>query len=333
MSNVPGTISDLFEPTEMGLPMNLFVVGPFVGPGLGPVIGGFVVQNVGWRWMFRVFIIWTFVLAVAVITLVPETFPAVLLRKKAQRLRKSTGDDKFYAPTEKETISLFEMLRHHSYTPLVLLAREPMLDLLCFYAGFLLLVIYLFFVAYPIVFETVYDFPLEMVGLTFLGVSIAMVLAACLFPLWARLHRSMIAKNGGVSKPEFRLPVMVFGSLFCPVGLFIFAWSAYSHIHWIGPVLGGAIFGFGCFMTFNGIQLYTVEAYRKYAASSTAANVFVRCSMAGAAPLFARQMIEGMTIHWAMSLLGFVALALAPTSVLLYRYGEGIRKKSTFAYS
>jgi MFS family permease len=317
----------------MGLPMNLFVVGPFVGPGLGPVIGGFVVQYANWRWLFRVFIIWTFVMAVAITGLVPETYPAVLLQYKARRLRKTTGDDKYYALMERQERSILTVLKYHSYTPFKLLMYEPMLVLLCFYSGFLLMIIYLFFVAYPYAFQKTYGFPISMVGLTFLGVTAAMIMSASLFPFWNRKHRQMVAANNGVSKPEFRLPIMIFGSLFCPVGLFIFAWTCYPDVHWIGPVLGGAVFGFGCFMTFNGIQLYTVEAYRTYAASSSAANVFIRCGMAGAAPLFGVQMIEAMTIHWAMSLLAFVTLALAPSSVLLYRHGETIRKKSKFAYS
>lgn len=333
MSNVPGTIADLFEPREMGMPMTVFTIGPFVGPGIGPVIGGFIVQHAGWRWMFRVFIIWTFCLAVAILTLVPETYPAILLRNKAKRIRKTTGDDKYFAPIEREERSILSVMRHHMYTPLVLLVNEPMLLLLCFYTGFLLLVIYLFFVAFPLVFRTVYNMQLQFVGLTFLGVTVAMLIAAGLYPIVSSKHRQMVAANGGVPKPEFRLPQMIFGSVFCPIGLFIFAWTAYPDVHWIGPVIGGGVFGFGCYLTYNGIQLYTVETYRKYAASASAANVFVRCAMAGAAPLFGAQMITGMNVHWAMSLLGFVALALAPTSWLFFKYGETIRKKSKFAFA
>jgi multidrug resistance protein len=333
MSNIPGTIADLFEPREMGAPMNIFVIGPFVGPGAGPVIAGFVVQQVGWRWLYRVFIIWTFVLALAIILLVPETYSAVLLRKKAKRLRKSTGDNRYYAPIERAQKSILEVLRHHSYTPIKLLMFEPMLFLLCFYSGFLLLVIYLFFVGYPLVFASIYGFELQYVGLAFLGVTCAMVIAACMFPYFNSLQKKMTARNNGVSKPEFRLPAMMFGSLFCPIGLFVFAWSAYSHVNWMGPIVGGGIFGFGCFFTFNGIQLYTVEAYRKYAASSAASNVFVRCMMAGAGPLFGVQMFEGMGVHWAMTFLALVSLALAPSAFLFYKYGETIRTKSKFAYS
>lgn len=48
-------------------------------------------------------------------------------------------------------------------------------------------------------------------------------------------------------------------------------------------------------------------------------------------PLFATQMFEGMGIQWASTLLGAVALVLAPMPVIFLLYGKKIRAKSTFA--
>ena len=68
-----------------------------------------------------------------------------------------------------------------------------------------------------------------------------------------------------------------------------------------------------------------------FAASAIAANTFLR-SLAGAGfPLFATQMIEGMGVQWAGTLLGCVAIALVPLPVLFYLKGAKIREKSTFA--
>lgn len=71
------------------------------------------------------------------------------------------------------------------------------------------------------------------------------------------------AKNNGVGKPEFRIPVLIVGSLFIPVGLLYvppplprwlavthefyswYGWSADAKIHWIMPIIGTGIFGFG----------------------------------------------------------------------------------------
>lgn len=38
-----------------------------------------------------------------------------------------------------------------------------------------------------------------------------------------------------------------------------------------------------------------------------------------------------MTVKWAATLLGLIALLLAPSPFLFYRYGPAIRARSTFA--
>jgi MFS transporter, DHA1 family, multidrug resistance protein len=57
----------------------------------------------------------------------------------------------------------------------------------------------------------------------------------------------------------------------------------------------------------------------------------IRSLFAAACPLFDRQMFEAMHVNWAMSLLGFVALALSPVPFLFYKYGPRIRGKSKWA--
>lgn len=76
---------------------------------------------------------------------------------------------------------------------------------------------------------------------------------------------------------------------------------------------------------------YLVDAYLMFAASAIAGNTFMR-SLAGAGfPLFARQMFEGMGIQWAATLLGCVAIALAPIPFIFHYYGARIRQKSAYA--
>ena len=66
------------------------------------------------------------------------------------------------------------------------------------------------------------------------------------------------------------------GAFVVPIGLFIIAWTSYSHIHWIAPIIGSAVYGSGTILVFNSIFAYTVEAYRLYAASAMATNSLTR---------------------------------------------------------
>jgi MFS family permease len=43
-----GTVVDMFRPQHLLYPMTVFTGAPFVGPAIGPVIGGFICYNVNW---------------------------------------------------------------------------------------------------------------------------------------------------------------------------------------------------------------------------------------------------------------------------------------------
>lgn len=49
----------------------------------------------------------------------PETYAPVLLKRKAQRLRKSSGDSRYWHPHEKEKIDIHNAVRKYFARPLV----------------------------------------------------------------------------------------------------------------------------------------------------------------------------------------------------------------------
>jgi DHA1 family multidrug resistance protein-like MFS transporter len=76
---------------------------------------------------------------------------------------------------------------------------------------------------------------------------------------------------------------------------------------------------------------YLVDAYLMFAASAIAGNTFLRSLCGAGFPLFARQMFDGMGIQYASTLLGCVAVVLAPIPFIFYRYGAKIRQRSKYA--
>ena len=68
-----------------------------------------------------------------------------------------------------------------------------------------------------------------------------------------------------------------------------------------------------------------------YAASALSANTIIRSAVAAGFPLFTVQMIHGMGINWALSLVAFIALACMPMPFLFFKYGPRIRQGSKFA--
>ena len=337
MGVASGSFSDLFNKDEIMLPVMMYTLTPFMGPGLGPLIGGFIVHDVNWRWTSHVMAIAIGVLLIFITFVVPETYPPVLLKKKAQRLRKTLNDDRYYAPIERSTKSLVNTIFLSFKRPMMMLVLEPMLTLLCIYSGLLLALLYLFFVSYPYVFRTVYNFEETQVGLTFIGLVVGCIAAAPtvlinkLYTIPTCIKRN--TKRNYVYEPEFQLPQTMVGALIVPIGLFIFGWTAKPNLHWMGPIIGGGVTLFGLVICYNGIFAFTIDAYRTFAASAMACNGVVRSTLGSVFPLFGLQMYENLGIPWATSMLAFICLAFVPMPILFIKYGLQIRAKSKFAWS
>jgi multidrug resistance protein len=103
-----GTVGDLFSRDHLQAPMMIFTAAPFIGPSVGPLIGGFINQYTAWRWTFYVLIIWSAAMLGGIILFVPETYHPVLLRNKARKLRKETGEVRWKAPLEKVSHDSYE---------------------------------------------------------------------------------------------------------------------------------------------------------------------------------------------------------------------------------
>jgi hypothetical protein len=234
------------------------------------------------------------------VVFVPETFHPVLLARKAEALRKSTGNSSYHSASELARASrpLSEALLQSIYRPFQLLLLEPMCLSLCIYTAFLLGILYLFFGAFPLIFSTNHGFVLWQTGLTFLGLIVGLLGGVMTNPLWHKNYQRLIAKANAnlpegqkpqAPEPELRLPPAILGAVLIPISLFWVGWTTYPSVHWIVPIIGSIFFGAGIFFVFSGIWTFLVDAYPAYAASALAANTFTRCMFAGAFPLFGDQ--------------------------------------------
>ncbi|KAJ3544006.1 hypothetical protein NM688_g5793 [Phlebia brevispora] len=275
LSVAGGSVSDLFDNTKIATPMAVYTMSPFIGPVLGPIVAGFISQNTNWRWIFRVLIIWTFVQFIMLLLLVPETYAPVLVKNKAARLRKATGDDRYWAPLDRRQHSMLHAMVLSCYVPFKLLFLDPMALLLDLWSALLLGILYLTFQAFPIIFGEKHHFPPEFVGLTFIGMGVGMGLGLAAQPLFNRYRRNVLnVRYKGQPPVEVILIPGMFGAILVPISLYWLAFTTYAHVHWIVPIIASAPFGTGIFFCFTAVFTYTVSAYRPIAASAMAANTF-----------------------------------------------------------
>src|SRR5271169_3573725 len=85
--------------------------------------GGFVTQALGWRWCFWLLTIAAGVLTTLAIIIIPETNPHILLQRRAQKMRKETGDDRWHAKKGVEE-SPSKLLLISLYRPMKVLSPE-----------------------------------------------------------------------------------------------------------------------------------------------------------------------------------------------------------------
>lgn len=333
LSVAGGVISDMFSKHQIGIPMTIYTTAAFTGPAIGPLISGALSKH-SYRWTFVVMIIESALFLALFVVAFKETYKPVLLLRKAKRLREETGDDRYCAPLERirQETSLPKAILLSASRPFGLLTRDPMMGVLCFYTGLTLAIIYMFFIAFPLVFGSLYSFTTMELGVSYMGMLVGIVLVAPTSLWFQRRYAQKVINSGGQQVPELRFEPLFYGAFLTPIGLMIFAWTSYSHVHWIAPIIGTAVFGAGVFFVFTGVFNYTVDAFRLYSASAMACNSFVRSMMAGVFPLFTTQMYEGMGVNWASFLLAMVSIAMIPVPFLFTRYGAYLRSKSPYAW-
>ncbi|CAK7233151.1 hypothetical protein SCUCBS95973_008497 [Sporothrix curviconia] len=327
LTNGGGSIADMVSQEHRGAAMAAFSVGPLMGPIIGPVAGGFLASAKGWRWVFWLIVIISGFLSTVFFFSMRETYAPLLLESKAARLRKETGNPLLRSKLD-AGLSPRDYFKRGIFRPLKMLAFSPIVLIFAIYMAIVYGYLYIMFTSVTEVFETTYGFSTNTVGLVYLGLGVgSMAGMVCFSALSDRHTRKMAAQEGQGMKPEYRLQLLPLGALMLPIGFFIYGWTAEYHKHWIAPIIGMVVIGFANLIVFMSLQMYLVDAFAIYAASSLAANTVVR-SIAGAVlPLGGLQMYDKLGLGWGNSLLGFIAMVLVPAPFFIQKYGEYLRKR------
>jgi len=225
-----------------------------------------------------------------------------------------------------------EVLWTNLTRPVVLLSTSFICFILSLFMALVYGFLYLLFTTFPELFATTYGWGPGVSGLAYLGPGIGFVTSTSLgAPLMTKIYTTLTERNGGVPKPEFRIPSMMIGSVIVPVGLLWYGWAAEQRLHWVMPIIGGGIFTFGLMLIYIPIQLYLVDAFQ-YAASALAAAAVFRCLFGFSFPLFGSQLYAALGSGGANSLLAGLAIVIGvPFPIWIYYKGEGMRARCNLA--
>ena len=254
-----------------------------------------------------------------------ETYEPVLLQRKVNALRKKTNNYTITAAraSNKNPRDLFIS----SITrPIKMLVLSPIILGLSLLTATAYGILYLLFTTLTPMFKSRYGMA-KNVGLVYLGFGLGQFIGIILL---SKLSDWLVRKmaKGRDMKPEYRLPPILPGAFAIPIGLLMYGWTAEYRVHWIAPVIGTVIIGFGMIVVFMPVGVYLIDAFTLYAASATAANTVLR-SLGGAfLPLCGPKLYAALGIGWGNTLLAGLSLAMIPMIWYAMKFGEAARLRS-----
>ena len=130
-----GVLADMWEARERGKAMAVFSAGPPIAPTIAPIIAGFISLHTTWRWVMWVLVFATGSTFAFGLIFLNETFPPMILARKAKRLRNETGNKDLMTIFEasEESESLWHKIGKHLVRPAKLLTGNVIVFVLSLY--------------------------------------------------------------------------------------------------------------------------------------------------------------------------------------------------------
>ncbi|KAG6877679.1 hypothetical protein C0993_005099 [Termitomyces sp. T159_Od127] len=241
-----GVVGDLWSPEERAVAMSIYSLAPLVGPSTGPLVGGWIAERATWPWAF-----WSVSIADALLQVIGfiylrETYAPELLKRKARKMRRSTGNEKLRSPFERPDRHWTAIMARGMVKPIVFLGKEPIVQVFALYMAVLYGVLYLSLTTFVEVFTGLYGETSGIAGIHYLAIALGSTFGG---QVGARVlnsvYRKLKAKNGGIGTPEMRLPLLMVSATTLPIGLVIYGWTANARLFWLIPDLGVFIYSTG----------------------------------------------------------------------------------------
>ncbi|KAF3767583.1 MFS general substrate transporter [Cryphonectria parasitica EP155] len=329
------SVGDMYSLLSLPYAMIAWVSAAYCGPALGPLLSGFSVPVMGWRWSLLEVIWAASPVFLLMFVLLPETSAQAILLRRAQRLRRRTGDARFLSQSEidQRHMKASAVLVDALIKPLEITLKDPAILFVQIYTAIIYGIYYSFFEVFPLVYPVYYGMTPGQIGLVFLCVLVACLVGIAIYTSYIYFYMNPRIRAKGWPVQETRLVPALLASFGPTLGLFIFAWTAAPRFPWIAPTIGITVYGATVFVVMQCLFVYIPLSYPQYAASLFAGNDFFRSAMACGSILFAGPLYGNLGVARGTSLLGGLSTIGILGIFLLYIYGARLRALSKFAVS
>ncbi|KAF2092454.1 MFS general substrate transporter [Rhizodiscina lignyota] len=315
------TICDMFFQGERGRFIGFYALAITNGPHFGPIAGGYIALNLGWRWIFFIHSIILGMILVVFVLSFPETLFSRLEFSNLEDLsywnklafRGKVLDRQMHMS---DFLSNFKMLKYWTVV------------IPCIY--YMTANVYgsiLFVLTASSITKQLYHFDTSQTGIL-LGVPLTigcLIGEACTGWISDRLINQYARRHDGYRKPEARLHLCFLG-LFLPAGLIIHGVCVSEQTPWIGLAIGMVVASIGVQAATTLTYTYVSDCYKPQAPEVlTIVNLF-RQIFAFTIGFYALPFGHkaGFDVAWGT----FAAIQFVtwlPLLMLIWK-GEGIRK-------
>nr|ASK38707.1 major facilitator superfamily transporter [Paecilomyces divaricatus] len=351
VSLAQAVVADMATSAERGRYISYVTSGAILGPAVGPLIGGMLIQSFGWRSVFWFLAIFAGVVFLLMLACLPETCRAVV------------GDGSIPPPTWIHMSWL--AYRHRRQIPLngppmtistspaairpgrkasptgslrVIADRETSLILI--YAGCVLAGYQMVSANLSEALSAQYAFNTFQVGLCFLPFGAGAFLATLTtghivdwnFRRLARIHHLDLRQGRQQDLSQFPIekarlqvgmPIVGVGAL----SVLVYGWTMQARTPLAVPLVALFVVGWTVSSSTNSISVLIVDLHLDTPATATAANNLVRCWMGALAVAVMGPAVEAIGIGWMGTVICAVYIGLLPMLMLVWRKGPTWRRE------
>ena len=351
VSLVQAVAADVATTAERGTYMSYASMGTLLGPTVGPIIGGLLVQFLGWRSIFWFLTIFAGCAFIVFLVFFPETCRnvvgngsvppqrwnvSVLTYMKQRKLNKADLRSQRRSVRLTKASNPLQSLR---------IVADPESGLILFYSAILFCGFYCVTAALPFQLQDIYGFNSLQIGLCYIPVGCGSLTAVIVtgraidwnFRRHAKRLGIEVAKGRQSDLRNYplelaRIQVAIPFTILEIVGLILFGWVTGLRTTLAGPLILLYFLGFASSAAWTSFNTLNVDLNRKSPAAATAANNLVRCLLGAGAVAAVVPCLGRIGSGWTYTLIAFICILFSPIMWVVVHSGpkwrEGKRVKA-----
>lgn len=174
-----GVLSDLWVSEDRGRSLAMYTLLPFLGPTIGPIAGGYVVQSYSWRWIFIGSSVFTAFFLILGLLFLHETFAPLLLKRRRARFleHRSERNDSSISFATRLTAPM-NLVRIDLARPFIMLGTQPIIQTVSLFIAYLFGLNYVTISTFQTLWMESYEQTVSEASLNYISISLGFIIGS-----------------------------------------------------------------------------------------------------------------------------------------------------------